>query len=86
MAIPELSAKILMNLWIFASNAYGGDPKRNTYPMTATYDYFRFYKSNTDTKYPCAPYPACVAGTPASHPDNILSKNNPNDGVPYYAN
>jgi beta-glucanase (GH16 family) len=86
-AIPELSAKILMNLWIFGTNAYGGDPKKNVYPLTATYDYFRFYKANTgEPKYPCSPTPSCIVGTAASHPDNILSKNNPNDGVPYYAN
>jgi hypothetical protein len=83
-AIPELSAKILMNLWIFAAaNGYGGnDPAKNTYPMTATYDYFRFYKAATgESTYPCSPTPGCIA-----HSDIILSKNNPNDGVPYNTN
>jgi beta-glucanase (GH16 family) len=83
-AIPELSAKILMNLWIFAAaNGYGGnDPSKNTYPMTATYDYFRFYKAASgETTYPCSPTPSCIA-----HVDIVQSKNNPDDGVPYYAN
>jgi hypothetical protein len=83
-AIPELSAKILMNLWIFAaSNGYGGnDPSKNTYPMTATYDYFRFYKAATgESTYPCSPTPSCIA-----HSDIIRSKNNPDDGVPYNMN
>ncbi len=79
-AIPELSAKILMNLWVFAAaNGYGGaDPTKNVYPMTATYDYFRFYKAATgESTYPCSPTPSCIA-----HSDIILSKNNPTDGVP----
>jgi|GEM_PF-1339827 beta-glucanase (GH16 family) len=83
-AIPELSAKIMMNLWIFAAaNGYGGnDPTKNTYPMTAMYDYFRFYKAATgESTYPCSPTPGCIA-----HSDIIMSKNNPNDGVPYNAN
>jgi beta-glucanase (GH16 family) len=83
-AIPELSAKILMNLWIFAaSNGYGGaDPSKNVYPMTATYDYFRFYKAAMgESTYPCSPTPGCIA-----HSDIIMSKNNPDDGVPYNAN
>jgi endo-1,3-1,4-beta-glycanase ExoK len=81
-AIPELSAKILMNLWIFSGTGYGGDPSKNTYPMTATYDYFRFYKAATgESTYPCSPTPSCIA-----HADIIQSKNNPDDGVPYYAN
>jgi endo-1,3-1,4-beta-glycanase ExoK len=83
-AIPELSAKIMMNLWIFASaNGYGGnDPTKNAYPMTSMYDYFRFYKAATgESTYPCSPTPGCIA-----HSDIIMSKNNPNDGVPYNAN
>jgi endo-1,3-1,4-beta-glycanase ExoK len=82
--IPELSAKILMNLWVFAAaNGYGGnDPQKNTYPMTATYDYVRFYKAATgEDTYPCSPTPSCIA-----HSDIILSKNNPDDGVPYNTN
>ncbi len=83
-AIPELASKILMNLWVFAAaNGYGGnDPTKNTYPMTATYDYFRFYKAATgESTYPCSPTPGCIA-----HSDIIMSKNNPNDGVPDNAN
>jgi hypothetical protein len=92
--IPELSAKAFMNLWVFngpAPAGFGGaDPSKNTYPFKAEYDYFRFYKWDMDMQYPCGsaanPYPACVAGTAAAHPDNIRSKNNPNDGVTTYPN
>lgn len=89
--IPDMSVKLFMNLWIFGTpNGYGGNmPQNNTYPMHAEYDYFRYYKWDMETKYPCgsaaAPYPACADGTAAAHPDNIRSKNNPNDGVTYYA-
>lgn len=75
--IPELSAKIMMNLWIFPSDGFGGDPTTNVYPMTAEYDYFRFYRLDTETEYPCSPTPSCL---PAG--DLNLSKNNPEDGVP----
>jgi hypothetical protein len=46
------------------------------------YDYFRFDKAATgESTYPCSPTPGCIA-----HSDIIMSKNNPNDGVPYNAN
>jgi endo-1,3-1,4-beta-glycanase ExoK len=80
--IPEQSVKIFMNLWIFGTdNSFGGNtPENNTYPLTATYDYVRFYKLDDKTMeptYPCSPTPTCVL--PA---DILESKNNPNDGVP----
>ena len=80
--IPEQSVKIFMNLWIFGTdNAFGGNtPGNNVYPLTATYDYVRFYKLDDKTMeptYPCSPTPTCVL--PA---DILESKNNPNDGVP----
>ncbi len=80
--IPEQSVKIFMNLWIFGTDdAFGGNtPENNVYPLTATYDYVRFYKLDDKTlepTYPCSPTPTCVL--PA---DILESKNNPNDGVP----
>jgi beta-glucanase (GH16 family) len=77
--IPSKSAKIMMNLWIFGSSAAFGDPAKNKYPFSATYDYFRFYKSNTETTYPCSPTPSCL---PAA--DVMDSQNNPNE--PNYPN
>jgi beta-glucanase (GH16 family) len=76
--IPEKSAKIIMNLWVFAiAGGFGGDPTRNQYPMAAEYDWFRFYKWNQETKYPCADAPACLPPE-----DRNKSKNNPDDGLP----
>lgn len=80
--IPEQSVKIFMNLWIFGTdNSFGGNtPENNAYPLTATYDYVRFYKLDDKTMeptYPCSPTPTCVL--PA---DILESKNNPGDGVP----
>ena len=59
-AIPTLSTKIVMNLWVFGSSAAFGDGANNKFPFTAEYDYFRFYKLNSETKYPCSPTPACL--------------------------
>jgi hypothetical protein len=77
--IPTKSAKIMMNLWVFGSAAAFGDPTKNVYPFTATYDYFRFYKWSGETTYPCAPTPTCL---PAG--DVLDSQNNPNE--PNYPN
>jgi beta-glucanase (GH16 family) len=76
--VPERSAKILMNLWVFAiAGGFGGDPTRNTYPLSSEYDWFRFYKWNGDDRYPCAAPPACLP------PEDLdRSKNNPDDGLP----
>jgi beta-glucanase (GH16 family) len=79
--IPDQSAKIFANLWIFGSdNAFGGNtPENNVYPLTATYDYIRFYRLNDTTMeptYPCSPTPTCVLLA-----DNLESKNNPDDGL-----
>merc|ERR1711879_418036 len=51
--IPDLSAKIMMNLWIFNDGAYFGGPKlsNNRYPMTSEYDWFRFYRWDGDEAY-----------------------------------
>ena len=74
--IPQHSAKIMMNLWIFNGAAFGGDPTRNNYPMASEYEWFRFYKWDQDNQYPCADPPGCL---PAE--DKRKSKNNPNDGL-----
>ncbi len=74
--VPEKSAKIMMNLWIFPSNAFGGDPSLNTYPMTTEYEWFRFYKWNNDQQYPCPNPPTCLPTE-----DKDASKNNPDDGL-----
>ncbi|CAE7378508.1 licB, partial [Symbiodinium sp. CCMP2456] len=44
--IPDKSAKVMMNLWIFGPKAnFGGRQiDNNRYPMTSEYDWFRFYK------------------------------------------
>ncbi len=57
--IPNLSAKIMMNLWVFHDNTNFGDPTKNVFPMASSYDYFRFYKQTGET-YPCSPTPACL--------------------------
>jgi hypothetical protein len=67
-----------MNLWVFTNDALGGgDPADNTYPITGTYDWFRFYRWDGDTNYPCEGAPGCLPDA-----DLELSKNNPKDGLP----
>jgi beta-glucanase (GH16 family) len=79
--IPQLSAKIMANLWVFdASFAFGGPlGANNEYPFRAEYDFIRFYKWDADDKYPCADMSA--ACLPAEDVD--LSGNNACDGVPF---
>ncbi len=57
--IPTLSAKIMMNLWVFSGTTFG-DGKNNKFPFKSSYDYFRFYKLDTETTYPCSPVPTCL--------------------------
>jgi beta-glucanase (GH16 family) len=80
--IPNKSAKIMMNFWLFTSNALGGgDPANNQYPMTMQVDYVRFYKSDQEPFYPCTPTPACLSD--ATHREDLdYSKNNATDGLP----
>jgi endo-1,3-1,4-beta-glycanase ExoK len=76
--IPKLSTKIVMNLWIFPSaDLGGGDPALNTYPFSGKYDWFRFYRWNTEDTYPCVNTPSCLSAE-----DLKLAKNNPNDPYP----
>jgi len=76
--IPDKSAKIMMNLWIFGPKAnFGGKHiHNNRYPMTSEYDWFRFYKWDGEDTYPCAGFsPSCL-----SSDDTYLDGNNPCDG------
>jgi endo-1,3-1,4-beta-glycanase ExoK len=78
--IPQVSTKIVMNLWVFTSKDLGGgDPADNAgkYPLTGQYDWFRFYKWDEDDEYPCAGTPGCLPPE-----DLTLSKNNPSDPLP----
>jgi hypothetical protein len=77
--VPDLSGKFMMNLWIF-NNAYGFGGRQgynNHYPMYNEYDYFRFYKWDQETKYPCPDMkPTCL-----TEDDRYLAGNNPKDGI-----
>src|SRR5262249_26416105 len=57
--IPNLSAKIMMNLWVFLGTHFG-DPSQNMYPLKSEYEWFRFYKAAGET-YPCTSTPGCLA-------------------------
>jgi len=77
--VPDLSTKIMMNLWIFNSlYDFGGhEGQNNQYPMRSEYDWFRFYKWDGDASYPCADMTtSCL-----SEDDKYLSGNNPCDGI-----
>ena len=48
--IPDNPTTILMNFWIpndIIQNEFGGNKGRNTYPMYAEYDWFRYYELDT---------------------------------------
>jgi beta-glucanase (GH16 family) len=76
--VPKESAKIVMNLWVFSGAALGGgDPANNVYPISGSYDWFRFYRWNGETTYPCNG----TAGCPSAA-DLELAKNNSKDGLP----
>jgi len=71
--VPNLSAKIMMNLWVFDGNAFGLG-QNNKYPFSSEYEYFRYYKSSQETKYPCSPTPSCLSAD-----DLADSQNNPTE-------
>lgn len=73
--ISTKSGKIMMNLWVFGSSAAFGDPSKNVFPMVAKYDWFRFYKLDSDATYPCVGTPACL---PADD-KTASSQNNPKE-------
>jgi hypothetical protein len=71
--IPTLSAKIMMNLWVFGDGSAFGNPANNTYPFHSTYEYFRFYKWDMETMYPLDD-PKQLPTT-----DTMYSQNNANE-------
>jgi hypothetical protein len=76
--VPELPSKIIMNTWVFPNADFGGDPSLNEYPFHTEYEWFRYYKWNGETEYPCADPASCLA------PEDLdCAKNNPEDGVEY---
>merc|ERR1711988_2097825 len=77
-AVPDMSTKIMMNLWMFTGGGFGGGSiANNRYPMHSEYDWFRFYKWDGDKHYPC---PAMDAS--CLQPDDLyLASNNPCDGI-----
>mmetsp|Transcript_82091 Transcript_82091/g.171842 ORF Transcript_82091/g.171842 Transcript_82091/m.171842 type:complete len:503 (+) Transcript_82091:58-1566(+) len=77
--IPELSTKIMMNLWIFNEGyGFGGhEGWNNQYPMQSEYEWFRFYKWDGDNSYPCSDGgSSCL-----TEDDRYLAGNNPCDGI-----
>jgi len=78
--IPKLSAKIIMNLWMFDERAlFGGKQiENNRFPMRSEYDWFRFYKWDGDADYPCAG----MGDECLTEDDRYVSSNNPCDGIP----
>jgi hypothetical protein len=78
--VPDLSAKLMANLWVFDDSfAFGGpEGANNEYPLRAEYDFIRFYRWDLDTEYPCADMSAdCLKDI-----DLDLTSNNACDGVP----
>jgi endo-1,3-1,4-beta-glycanase ExoK len=78
--IPDKSGKIMMNLWVFGETYGFGGPhgENNVYPMQAEYDWFRFYRWNGETQYPCDG----LSTSCLTDDDKYLSSNNPCDGIP----
>jgi beta-glucanase (GH16 family) len=75
--LPDMSMKLLINLWVFPSNGWGGGiPSANVYPMHSETDWIRFYKWDQEPTYPCSPTPSCL---PVD--DRDYAKNNAEDGV-----
>ena len=77
--VPKESTKIIMNMWVFGNqNLGGGDPANNVYPIKGEYDWFRYYRADIETTYPCPQTNrSCLT------PDDLkYSKNNPKDPLP----
>ena len=76
--VPKDSTKIMMNVWVFGNTGLGGgDPALNQYPIHGEYDWFRFYKADVDTTYPCVNTPSCLPSD-----DLRFAKNNWKDPLP----
>lgn len=75
--VSDKSAKIMMNLWVFGGSGAFGDPTKNTYPMVAKYDWFRFYKLDgaMEPTYPCIATPGCLP----EEDRTTSSQNNPKE-------
>jgi beta-glucanase (GH16 family) len=73
--IPPMSAKIMMNLWVFSGTAFGAGVN-NKFPFSSEYEYFRFYKSNSETTYPCSPTPMCLPFTDLDFAQNNAMETN----------
>ncbi|CAE8713316.1 unnamed protein product [Polarella glacialis] len=83
LAVPDKSAKIMMNLWIYHDAKpfvpFGGKHLHNDrFPMQCEYDWFRFYKWDGDHHYP----PADMSSKSLTEDDMYLTSNNPCDGIP----
>jgi len=77
--VPDLSTKIMMNLWVYNGGQFGGkEVWNNRYPMQAEYDWLRFYKWDEEAMYPCA----AMNSTCLTEDDQYLASNNPCDGIP----
>lgn len=53
--IPNNPTAVFMNFWIpvdAIQNDFGGNKERNAYPMTAEYDWFRYYEWTADPAEP----------------------------------
>jgi hypothetical protein len=70
--VPDLSSKIMMNLWVFLGTHFG-NPSGNMYPLKSEYEWFHFYKADGET-YPCTATPGCLAAA-----DTAFAKNNMNE-------
>lgn len=59
--IPQLSSKIMMNFWIPAAitGGLGGDATKNTFPMTHEYEWFKYYRWNSDADKVANPEKKC---------------------------
>eukprot|EP00930_Biecheleria_cincta_P025046 TRINITY_DN1786_c0_g1_i7.p1 TRINITY_DN1786_c0_g1~~TRINITY_DN1786_c0_g1_i7.p1 ORF type:complete len:500 (+),score=61.08 TRINITY_DN1786_c0_g1_i7:77-1501(+) len=79
--VPEMSAKVMLNLWIYRPTKYpfgGFELKNDRFPMQSEYDWFRFYRWNGDMHYP----PSDMDPKGLSKDDLYLTSNNPCDGIP----
>lgn len=79
-SVSTLSQKILMSMWLWIDDGWifgGPDGANNKYPLKVEYDWFRYYKWNMDSLYPCAGMTTdCL-----TEDDMYLSSNNPCDGI-----
>lgn len=76
--VPDLSGKIMMNLWIFGGDGFGGkEGDNNRWPMHTEYDWIRFYRWDGEETYPCPG----MSTSCLTEDDKFLTSNNPCDGI-----